>query len=360
MRINCVRRIMPYTLLAIFVVVGICPTAWAKTYLYVANGGGQSVSVINARNDKTVTTIRGISRPFIVAANPMGSRVLVTSESAKGKVTVIDTATNAIIKVLLFRNVATGVAFSPKGAFAYIARCAGKRGGCKKNAVSVINMRTYSVVRTMPVPSRGWAGIAISPDGRYLYVTSENGLFVMKATSGKVVKRFPIDGGVMSVREGMHGHRLYIAGLSVGPSPSKRKEVMIVKTTNNTRLATYRLPNIPIGLVASPAGRRLYLAYCPSPAEWCKGGFLDVFSVATHRTVDSIKLGPGTFPYGVAISKDGKRIYVANDDSPGTVAVIDSRHDAVRNTIPVGTEPTGIAIVSVHDARVPSKHDEHP
>jgi YVTN family beta-propeller protein len=68
-----------------------------------------------------------------------------------------------------------------------------------------------------------------------------------------------------------------------------------------------------------------------------------VVDVETRRQVADIKVGPR--PWGIALSPDGKRAYVANGPSHD-VSVIDveARREIAR--IPVGQGPWGVTVVS--------------
>ena len=60
--------------------------------------------------------------------------------------------------------------------------------------------------------------------------------------------------------------------------------------------------------------------------------------------VDRVTVGKA--PHGVAVAPDGKRVYVANNNS-GTVSVIDTRGEEGRgggHDFSVGTHPNGVAV----------------
>jgi YVTN family beta-propeller protein len=69
-------------------------------------------------------------------------------------------------------------------------------------------------------------------------------------------------------------------------------------------------------------------------------GTISRIDLTTH---EAVTLNVGTFPYGVAASRDGLRAYVGNVED-GTVSVIDAVTPAVIATVPVGTYPRGIAV----------------
>ena len=51
----------------------------------------------------------------------------------------------------------------------------------------------------------------------------------------------------------------------------------------------------------------------------------------------------GNYPMGVAVTLDGKKVYVTNLND-NTVSVIDATKNKVTATIPVGSDPRGVAV----------------
>jgi YVTN family beta-propeller protein len=52
----------------------------------------------------------------------------------------------------------------------------------------------------------------------------------------------------------------------------------------------------------------------------------------------------GNQPFGVAVTPDGSKVYVANEVS-ASVSVIDTATNTVVGTIPVGNFPIGVAVI---------------
>src|ERR1700757_1427544 len=88
----------------------------------------------------------------------------------------------------------------------------------------------------------------------------------------------------------------------------------------------------PGEIVASPDGQRLYVA-CEKSNE------VRVLAVGTQSVQQRIAVGRA--PRGLALSRDGGQILVANswDDS---VSVIDAKTLQVVRTLPTGAEPTSV------------------
>jgi YVTN family beta-propeller protein len=79
-------------------------------------------------------------------------------------VSVIDTATNTVIGTLP-ASTPVGVAVSPDGSKAYV-------GNAQSNSVSVIDTATNTITSTIPVDSA--FGVAVAADGSRIYVTASS------------------------------------------------------------------------------------------------------------------------------------------------------------------------------------------
>jgi YVTN family beta-propeller protein len=97
----------------------------------------------------------------------------------------------------------------------------------------------------------------------------------------------------------------------------------------------------PWGVAVSPDGKSAYIAVVFGPPGVAG---LEVIDTATNTVKPSLGGSPGLVPaggqQGVAVSPDGNRIYLTNGDA---VTVIDTT-GSVTATIPVGTTPIGVAV----------------
>jgi YVTN family beta-propeller protein len=117
--------------------------------------------------------------------------------------------------------------------------------------------------------------------------------------------------------------------------------------------ATVPLGKRPRGLNPSPDGKFVFIALSgspmggpnvdedklPPPDRSADG--IGQFSVATNKLVKVIK--GGTDPEQVAVSADGRSLYVANEDA-ALVSVIDAATAKVTHTVKVGGEPEGVTL----------------
>ena len=77
------------------------------------------------------------------------------------------------------------------------------------------------------------------------------------------------------------------------------------------------------------------------------GNFADntvsVLDTATNKVIATIPTEPG--PHGMAISQDGRTVYVSGDGS-SSLSIIDAATDRVVKTVAVGKTPNGVALTS--------------
>jgi YVTN family beta-propeller protein len=198
-------------------------------------------------------------------------------------------ATSARRFTALFASLAMGLALaaSPAAAapFAYVLNPASN-----SNTVSVIDTATHppSVMATITLPVGSLSfGVAVTPDGKHVYVTSLNSA-----------------------------------------------NVFVIRTATNKVVATVPVGSFPLGVAITPDGTQAYVTI----------GFnaVSVIDTTTHKVVATIPVGAGS--YGVAVTPDGTRVYVTNMDPAGTVSVIDTASKTVVATVTVGGEPTGVAV----------------
>jgi len=186
--------------------------------------------------------------------------------------------------LLFFVAAATPVWAQP---FAYVANQL-------THNISIIDTRTNTLRDTIPLIEGEYspAGIALSPDGRRLYVANAN--------SNSVVMIIASTGDL-------------VGGNGVGEHP--------------------------VALAVAPDGRRLYVAHAGSASI----SVLDARSLGLRA-----KIRTGFTPTSVAVAPDSGRVYVANA-SGNSVSVIDaaligSEEDPVIATVPVGAAPVAVVV----------------
>jgi YVTN family beta-propeller protein len=217
--------------------------------------------------------------------------------------------------------------------------------------------------------------VAISPDGRHIYVTNfrPGTVSVVDPDLEEIVATIDVFEGPYGVAAGPQGIRLYVTGPSAG-----RLDLIILPgagTPMDVDIHT-GIGHNPYGIAISQGGDALYVAAALEDAILIfdaltkevdepirsmdfpvgvalspDGGTLYASSFF-HAAVKVVDLAQKTVvrtldvprdPYGLAVSSDGARLYVTHFPG-GNVSVIDVVSNAVVATIPVEDGPRGIAI----------------
>lgn len=109
--------------------------------------------------------------------------------------------------------------------------------------------------------------------------------------------------------------------------------VAVIDTVTNTVVATIPVGSHPFGVAITPDGTRAYVANF--------GGTVSVIDTVTNTVIATVPVG-GT-PGAVAITPDGARVYIANGSS-NSLSVIDTGTNTVVDTVLVGVPSRGVAI----------------
>lgn len=189
--------------------------------------------------------------------------------------------------VLVATELSASAALGPAGAKAYVANT-------ENNTVSVVDLSDMTVSTAVDVGSEP-RGVAITPDGEFVYVANRFGSI-----------------------------------LNDVQTPS----VSVLSTTTDEVVAVIGLSGSePYDLAVTPDGSRVYVA--------CKGSSsVVVVSTATNAEISSIPLSSeNASPEGIAITPDGSKVYVVNRQDD-TVDVISTVTNAiVGGPLSVGSAP---------------------
>ena len=184
------------------------------------------------------------------------------------------------------------------------------------------------------------AGMAVSPDGKELYVAEnmDSALAVVNLPRRRVEARLILGGYPYDVVLAARGKKAYVslwgASKVVGVDTDKRRVVSEIHVGDH-----------PSDMSLSPDGNYLYVACANTDEVW-------VIDTRTDTPVDTIGLHPypgapyGSTTNGVAVSPDGRTLFVANatNNDVAVVDVSDPTSAVVKGLIPVGWYPTAVAV----------------
>ncbi len=301
--------------------------------LYVSNNASNSVSVIDLATEQVNGTIDVYKSPTRVATTPDGSKAYVIDHALpESSLSVIDANTGAVIKTA--DNPKTeyiDVLTSPDGKSVYLSTKFWSSG------IAVLDPATGALNRSIVLPqdSKVPNHMALSPKGRFLYLTYDDRTLVYDVIDNKVRGKIDYVGDGTAVCA--PGGDVYVASKSLG---------IVLPIDATTRQPVYEravyVPS-PGDMAVSPDGKRLYVLSTTDNA-------LIVANTATGAIVDVVDLTSPNFPASlhsdrnsVMVSPNGTRVYVSNP-AYGTVWVIDSASNYIIKSIKVGNGPEGMAI----------------
>jgi YVTN family beta-propeller protein len=131
--------------------------------------------------------------------------------------------------------------------------------------------------------------------------------------------------------------------------------VSVIDADRSATIATIAVGKRPRGLALSPDGKLLYVAVsglpkCPPPitdeecAKLPRDPAADGIAVVDTTKPERMRLLTGVSdPERVAVSRDGRVLYVSEEDA-ARLAVLDAARGRVLATVPVGREPEGVRV----------------
>jgi DNA-binding beta-propeller fold protein YncE len=275
--------------------------------------------------------------PLTVVASPDGKYLIVTNNGlAKPSLSVIDTGQWTVKSTTVLGNAWLGLVWHPDGSKVYSA-------GAGQNNVQEFGVAdgVLTPARTFQLPSMNGdtfaGGLAISPDGKTLYVTR---LFAMTVSavdldSGQVLKTESVSAEPYSALASADGRYVFVS--IWGASRVAVLDSRTLQTIDEIVTGEH-----PSAMALSADGRRVFVACASSSEVWV----ISTLSITAIEQI-SLSLYPGapatSTPNSVALSPDGQTLLVAVADN-NAVAVVDvsnSVRSSVGGFIPAGRYPTG-------------------
>ena len=312
------------------------------------------------RLDTVGTTSDLGNLPVRIVPAPDGRHLIVLLSGWREQgLQVVDRESGRVVQTLPQAAAFFGLVFSPDGKELYasggnedvVYRYAWENGEARPNGKLALAAKEADKDAT-----RYPAGLAISPDGRRLYVAENlsDSLAVLDLPSGRVLQRLPTAHYPYDVVVGRDG-ALFVSAWGASSVGAFRVAQRSADSGGGVLVANggIEVGRHPSGLLLSPSGERLFVA-CASTDS------IAVIDTKKRRVVKTLHdpppAGPreGSTPNSLALSEDGTRLFVAEADS-NAIAVFDlSRHtagsprargsDRLTGRIPVGWYPTGVLL----------------
>jgi uncharacterized protein (TIGR03437 family) len=329
---------------------------------------GNGVAGADLTNNTLVAKLP-VPSPEDLFAAPGGRRVFVLSAFGADTVSLIGTATNAVLasaRVPGLAETRRAVSFSPEGCQTYVL-------SSDRDSISVLDAEA-KIVRSGIATGRRPFAVSVARDGSRAYVvnSSSNSVTVIDTAAGTVLAAIPVGSDPRDIALHPNGRTAYVANVGAGT-------ISVIDLPTNSVTASLPVPMFGgVSLVLSPDGTRLYVATVAT----LNSSAITVISTSTNGVVGAIRgnfsaasvpslvfSSDGTRAYAtesdgllvidvaansaigrvridgprrIALSPDARRAYVTHSSG---IAVVDTTALTVLTTIPVGAEPVGIVIV---------------
>ncbi|HYW39222.1 MAG TPA: beta-propeller fold lactonase family protein [Terriglobales bacterium] len=337
--------------------------------LYVVCQASDELRVVDIESGKVVTVVPLGRAPRGITVSPDGTQIYVTN-STDDTVSVIDAATLRVTRTLPTGFEPAGVVSDRTGETLYVAnRLSGD--------ISVIDVKTGQEMKRL-LAGRGASYLALSPDGKFIYGTHiypnpgafrtppNSEITVIDTARQTVVERKPLHNvaGVFHVALSADGK------LGVAAQLRPKNLIPLAHVEHGwvfgSSLALFgedvggtvqvpideldRYYSLPWGVVITPDKSKMFVTTAASESVTVidvarllnfvhsrRESFVNDLSASANYVVARIPVGHN--PRGVLLSKDGKRLYVANrlDDN---IAVIDTSSNRVVSNIDLGGPKT--------------------
>jgi YVTN family beta-propeller protein len=197
------------------------------------------------------------------------------------------------------------------------------------------------------------SGVAVSPNGRWVYVTTFDGVAQFDLGKGGLLapmtpSAVSVPGGTIAAAPSPDGRSLYVLSLQGAILQFTVGANGALSPKNPSSVYLSIPPPFPAsGLAVSPNGRSVYAVALGNPLA--KSNVVFQFDVGTDGTLSPKNppiVATGESPSEVAVSPDGQSVYVTNSAS-NTVSQFDvgaTGKLSPNGTVGAGDAPTGLAV----------------
>ncbi len=316
----------------------------AASTAYVATSKGTVVPIRLATNTPgaPIRVPEGMPGPFITksAASADGRTVYEVGDTSGGAtVTSIDTATNTAARPITIKGAYGPLAFmlAPDGKTAYLSSPGG---------LFQVSLATSTARRVTGCSWSGCQAIALTPNGRALYVISgDKSVIVVRTATNTVLSRIKLPanspGSPLNIGITPNGKTAYVVDAVAGAKPGTNSVVPINLATN-TPLPPIKIwaPGLADGLVIAPGGRTAYVLSSRG---------VTAIDTATNQAEATISLPEAAGnAYYMVLAPDGKTLYVL---TPRGIVPIRTASGTVLPTIEVPHLTTFTVIAITPDSR---------
>ncbi len=291
--------------------------------------------------------------PLAMVESPDGRTLLVANNGyARPSISIVDLQNQTVREALVLDHAWLGMAWHPDGRRLYVSGAANNtvhellwHEGTLTHGPDLVLGRPMDIPREgtnrpEPVPQSFIGGLAVTPDGSRLFAVHVFGQIVsaVDLKTGHVLRSIALPAEPYTCIVSADGGTLFV-------SIWGGARVLLFDARTFEPRGEIRVGEHPNAMALTKDGKRLFVACANTNAVWA-------IDVDGRRAVEQISVAlfpqapPGSTPNHVSLSPDEKRLLVANADN-NTVAVVDVSKPGMSETegfIPTGWYPTAAMI----------------
>jgi len=358
-----------------------------REYVYVTNGQGGTLTILDAVNLRLDREIRVGQNPLAVAANPAKNEVYVLNagaETGQGSVSVVNAENNSVVATIPVLRAPVSIAVNPNGNLAWVANSG-------SNAISVLDLasrREIARIGTGKEPVE----VRLSPDGKTLVVANrgDGSVSIFDAPAGglrAVFENCPGADDVVILPDSSKafvacsaGHQVMSIAMARTATSGTQAGTQAGTTQPDRLVALMDVGHAPVQLALKPDGGEVFVSNSASntiseiytntddvagaylmgedPIQGLVSGdnlvlyeanfqsqYVTIYSIADGKRMNSVHVGDG--PSAMAFSTAGNLLFVV-DNRSSDVAVIRTRTEKAElfTLLPTGRGPNAIAVKS--------------
>jgi YVTN family beta-propeller protein len=283
--------------------------------------------------------------PMGGALSPDGNYLIISNDGQGAQsIQVVDTKTKNVIQTLPYKSpeaLYLGVAFSPDGKKVYAS--AGGNNKIRQYSFSNGKLTELNSITLKDKDNTNFypAGLSVSSDGQFLFVANnlDHSVSKVNLNTAQIVKTSKVGKNPYATYLSREWNALYVTNWGESSVTVLNPETMKVEDT----IAVGLHPN---ALVENPINGDIYVSNSDSDTITVinkQNKVIQKISTKPYKTAPT-----GSQPDSLAVSNDGKTLYVANAGN-NDVAVIDvsGERAKIKGLIPTAWYPTGLYLV--HD-----------
>ena len=358
-----------------------------REYVYVTNGQGGTLTILDAVNLRLDREIRVGQNPLAVAANPAKNEVYVLNagaETGQGSVSGVNAENNSVVATIPVLRAPVSIAVNPNGNLAWVANSG-------SNAISVLDLasrREIARIGTGKEPVE----VRLSPDGKTLVVANrgDGSVSIFDAPAGglrAVFENCPGADDVVILPDSSKafvacsaGHQVMSIAMARTATSGTQAGTQAGTTQPDRLVALMDVGHAPVQLALKPDGGEVFVSNSASntiseiytntddvagaylmgedPIQGLVSGdnlvlyeanfqsqYVTIYSIADGKRMNSVHVGDG--PSAMAFSTAGNLLFVV-DNRSSDVAVIRTRTEKAElfTLLPTGRGPNAIAVKS--------------